>query len=285
MASSQPVPSITCHILETPEAFQQVADLEVAVWGVDARDIVPPALMRAHQANGGIVLGALHETGSSSRMVGMALAFPGQRGGERYLWSHMAGVDPAFQGGNIGFKLKQMQRRWALEQGWRQIRWSFDPLQRGNANFNLHRLGATASEYHVNFYGIMNDAINVNVPSDRLEAVWDLEDARVVRLASGEPPLSTPFYPAQREQTALMIGAAGEPVLQSVDAGDAIFLQIPPRITEMNHTKPELANAWRSAMRESFQTWFERGYIAVNFVDTTAANGFRNGAYCLIPNR
>jgi len=282
MTLSQLASSITYHVLETNEAFQQVADLEVAVWGVNARDIVPPALMRAHQANGGIVLGAIHETDTPPRMVGMALAFPGQRDGEHYLWSHMTGVDPAFQGDNIGFELKQMQRRWALENGWKQIRWSFDPLQRGNAHFNLHRLGATASEYHENFYGIMNDAINVNVPSDRLEAAWNLEDERVVRLAAGEPLLS-PALPAA--QVALIIGAHGEPIRQNTNTGTGQFLQIPSGMTEMGKSQPQRADAWRSAVRESFQTLFSRGYTTVDFIDLSIAEGLTGGAYYLISGR
>jgi predicted GNAT superfamily acetyltransferase len=54
------------------------------------------------------------------------------------------------------------------------IGWTFDPLQRGNANFNFNRLGVVVRAYHVNFYGEMNDDINSGLASDRFEAWWDV---------------------------------------------------------------------------------------------------------------
>ena len=53
-----------------------------------------------------------------------------------------------------------------------QIAWAFDPLQTGNAHFNLSRLGARAHSYIENMYGTRTDALNAGVPTDRLIVLW-----------------------------------------------------------------------------------------------------------------
>ena len=83
------------------------------------------------------------------------------------LHSHAAGVTAAGTGRGIGFALKQDQRAWALERGIGTVTWTYDPLVRRNAFFNLTRLGARPVEYVVDFYGEMTDAINTGQGSDR----------------------------------------------------------------------------------------------------------------------
>ncbi len=54
------------------------------------------------------------------------------------------------------------------------IAWAFDPLQAGNARFNLVKLGATCGRYLDDMYGPRTDTLNLGVPTDRLIAEWDL---------------------------------------------------------------------------------------------------------------
>jgi predicted GNAT superfamily acetyltransferase len=53
-----------------------------------------------------------------------------------------------------------------------RIVWTFDPLVRRNAHFNLARLGARATRYEVDFYGPVRDAINGDDDTDRLVVEW-----------------------------------------------------------------------------------------------------------------
>ena len=76
---------------------------------------------------------------------------------------------------------------WALARGLAQVSWTFDPLVRRNAYFNLAKLGARPRAYLVNFYGPMSDGINAGDDTDRLEAQWRLDDPRVFRASAGEP--------------------------------------------------------------------------------------------------
>ena len=94
--------------------------------------------------------------------------------------SHVTGVAANVRGRSVGFALKLHQRAWALGQGLTEVTWTFDPLVRRNAYFNLVKLGAKAREYLIDFYGDMDDAINVGQGSDRLLVGWDLASDAVV---------------------------------------------------------------------------------------------------------
>jgi predicted GNAT superfamily acetyltransferase/predicted GIY-YIG superfamily endonuclease len=250
------------RVLDNITDLEQVCDLEIAVWGVDPRDAVPAAAMHAMALNGGIVIGAY----DAKRIVGIALAFPARRGKKWMLWSHMAGVHPDYRGQGIGFGLKQTQRTWALEHGYDRISWTFDPLQRGNANFNLHLLGATANCYHVDFYGEMTDAINVGLPSDRLEVVWNLRDSRVKALAKGSdlPPMRSSENPFL-----LMRDSHNRPSSTNVQLSGQPFLlvEIPPSLSSLKHADPGLALEWRLALRQVLQSVFVNGYALMDFVE------------------
>lgn len=247
--------------LTTVAELEQVVEVEMAVWGLPPRDAVPVNIMRPMSAHGGHILGAF----DGERMVGMSVAFPARYHGRWVLWSHMAAVLPELQGQGIGVGIKLAQRTWALEHGYDEIRWTFDPLQRGNANFNLHLLGATASIYHVNYYGMMEDAINRDSASDRIEASWKLRDRRVKAIAEGKPPKS---IRSSQERVVILCDGASGPETMDIPAGAALlYAQVPRRSALSGDT----LQAWRTALRQTLQTAFERGYVAVDVAedDTT----------------
>ena len=140
-------------------------DLQKAVWRMQDVEVSSPHTLRAIVYSGGAVLGAVarrhshvvarrHNHGlAGEQLVGFCFGFGTLRDGEHWLWSHMAGVHPDFQGKGIGHQLKLAQREWALGQGYRWMAWTFDPMQAGNANFNFNRLGVTARRYSVDHYG------------------------------------------------------------------------------------------------------------------------------------
>ncbi len=68
------------------------------------------------------------------------------------------------------------QRQWCLERGvGRRFEWTTDPLVSRNGYFNLTKLGARASDYLINFYGVMTDGLNAGEESDRLLISWELD--------------------------------------------------------------------------------------------------------------
>jgi predicted GNAT superfamily acetyltransferase len=251
-----------CRPLRTPAEFEQVTDLEIAVWALNPRDAVPVDMFRASVHNGGLLAGAY----DGDRLIGFTFGFPVRRGNKWLLWSYSAGVHPDYQSRGVGFELKQFQRQWALNNGYPSIAWTFDPLQARNAYFNLHRLGAEANIYHVNFYGEMSDGLNVGLPSDRLEVVWPLTSLRSEALSVGNDVghsvllLETPKLLFQGTDYTFCTDDT------LMDNADACLVEIPTDIAAIKCSSPELALQWRLELRRTLQTAFTRGYKAVDVV-------------------
>ncbi|WP_344926005.1 hypothetical protein, partial [Streptosporangium carneum] len=156
-------------------------------------------MMRALSHTGNYVAGAYRQ----ERLVGASVAFLAAPAG-RVLHSHVTGavthtvthtvadtVTGAATGRGVGFALKQHQRAWALQRGLERVTWTYDPLVRRNAHFNLTKLGARPVEYLPSFYGAMDDVINAGDESDRLLVSWPLTAPHVLAAAAGAPA-STP---------------------------------------------------------------------------------------------
>jgi predicted GNAT superfamily acetyltransferase len=155
--------SLVANLTETQVALA----LCRRVWGADAvRDVDLYFVAATH----GGYFGVAH-LGEEPVGACFGLLSDGGRG----LHSHMTAVVPEHAGEGIGFGLKLHQRAWALENGIENITWTFDPLVRRNAWFNLVRLGAQVTGYEVNYYGALGDAINGNDESDRLMMRWPVK--------------------------------------------------------------------------------------------------------------
>lgn len=255
---------IKYRVVTGAEDLKEIVALQAVVWSMSVEDAVPDDLLHAVIHTGGVVVRADHD----GQMVGFAMAMVGRRGKERLLWSHMAGVIPAYQGKGIGFGLKQEQRKWARKHGYKKMAWTFDPLQRRNANFNLHRLKAVGSIYHVDFYGEMTDGINQGMPSDRLEAFWHLSAEPVIAAAKGHPPPhpTTDFPP----DAFLVAAAGGKPALNlpTTLSEPWYFIEIPYDVAALKRDDKPLALDWQLALRQAFALAFAQGYAAVDFVNT-----------------
>ena len=256
--------AITYHHLIDLEDFRAVVTLQRAIWGTDGFDPVPLHVFQAMTVRGAVLVGAQH----ADQMVGFAFAFPAREDGRLFLWSHIAGVHPDFQGRGIGFRLKQMQREWALANDYVEMGWTFDPMQRGNANFNVRLLGAISNNYKLNIYGMMTDTVNYGMQSDRLAVTWLLDDPRVARLAAGSPP------------QALVTSCPEECFLLRMDAqhtlhrndttsltAAAYFAEIPPDLNTLKATNRELAQAWQLALRDALQQAFAAGLWVVDLIE------------------
>lgn len=181
--------------------------------------------------------------------VGVCLGFLGIADGLT-LHSHIAGVTSAAAGRNVGRALKLDQRAWALERGVEVVTWTYDPLIRRNAYFNAARLGALPTEYLVDFYGDMDDAINAGQHTDRLAVSWLLAAPTVVDICAGRSPAAVAPEAASR----LVLDVAEvtqEPVLFAGAASDtARRVRIPTDIESMRHADRGLARRWRLAVRD-----------------------------------
>lgn len=119
-----------------------------------------------------------------AKPVGATLGFLGWSDGI-HLHSHMAAVVPWRRSGGVGYALKLFQRAVCLERDIVEMRWTFDPLIRRNAHFNLVKLGAEVVRFLPDFYGRLDDVITGSDRSDRFEVRWLLASDRVRAALAG----------------------------------------------------------------------------------------------------
>jgi len=155
-------------------------------WAMDAGTEITPNLLQAMIHSGAYLSGAFVD----GECVGAAFAFPATTGG-LHLHSHMTAVLDSFRDKGIGHALKVDQYKWAKQNNYKEITWTFDPLVARNAKLNVLKLGVDISAYYPNFYGDMPDELNAGDESDRVMASLKVVgDAPTPRTAISAPEKS-----------------------------------------------------------------------------------------------
>ena len=203
-----------------------IAELFDKVW--DVKSMVSPEIMTASLHNGGYGSVIYMGSGDTRRVVGAAFALvgralPGLIGPN--LHSHATGVLPEFVGMGIGEMIKRHQWHWAKENGFDSITWTFDPLVRRNAHFNLVKLGARVLGYHQNFYGELDDGINAGEQSDRVLVRWDV--------AGVDAPFGNSFVEPSKT---------------------AVVIETPVDIEQLRKTDRVQSDGWRARQRAAFES-------------------------------
>ena len=252
------VDGTTIRRAESIADYQACQVAQRMAWGItDDSYVVPLATMVGAQLHGGLVLGAFTPTGEA---LGLSFAFLGRIEGRLCLYSQLTGVVPGQQGRGLGGRLKAAQREFARAEGLDCLAWAFDPLQAGNAHFNLGRLGATASRFVEDMYGRRSDALNANAATDRLIAEWSTDPALVAGRV--EEAARLPRLIETRDRPVA--------VVEGMLSGPAVLLEIPADIAALRKEHPEQSEAWALAVRRAFQAAFATGYRAEGFVRETS---------------
>ncbi len=268
------------------DEFLAAEELQRSIWQMpDWRDAVPANLLITVYKNGGVTLGAF----DGDRLIGFVFSFIGsesQNGALKFKHcSHMLAVLPEYQSRKIGTRLKFAQRNTVLAQNIDLITWTYDPLQAGNANLNLVRLGAIARLYITDAYGEMTDGLNAGLASDRFQVEWWLNAPRVVECEAREPRPSewdTLVRSGAQQIFTVKTDKRGFPHIEGVSEArsDKILVEIPEHITTLKAEMPNLAREWRMRTREFFMCAFSLGYVANDFVFSDRENN-RRAAYVL----
>ncbi|MFB9518596.1 GNAT family N-acetyltransferase [Streptomyces cremeus] len=246
-----PASPLAVRELHELDDLEAVAALFERIWGSPpGGSPVSPEVMRAFSHSGNYVAGAYEE----DRLVGAAVGFFAAPAGEA-LHSHVTGALP---GRAAGLALKLHQRDWALARGLSRITWTYDPLVRRNAHFNLTKLGARPVEYLPRFYGDMADAINDGDESDRALISWDLT-------AGPAPATAAPAGAA----TALAVRGGRPAVARDLDAR-TLLVEVPADIEGLRRTDPGAAKEWRLALREVLGGLLADGARVTGFHDRAA---------------
>ncbi len=175
-------PPTQMRLLRTPEELGAVNGVLELTWG--SAGTMPVELLIAIAHSGGYVAAAYQHDddrrcidrtpGQASRPAGAAQP------------CHRPSSRPLRHGG-IGRIIKLHQRTWAIARELEWITWTFDPLVRRNAWFNIALLGAETDAYLPSFYGTMTDAINAGDESDRLPGRVGSVDANLPPRPETEP--------------------------------------------------------------------------------------------------
>jgi predicted GNAT superfamily acetyltransferase len=200
-------------------------------WAMDAGTEITPNLLQAMIHSGAYLSGAFID----GECVGAAFAFPATTGGP-HLHSHMTAVIDKFRDKGIGHALKVDQYKWAKQNNYKEITWTFDPLVARNAKLNILKLGVDISAYYPNFYGDMPDELNAGDESDRVMA-----SLKVV----GDAP---------RSRTAI-----------SAPDKSAVLIAIPSDIVAIRVKDIAENLRWRRLVRDEFVDVLARGGKVVGF--------------------
>jgi predicted GNAT superfamily acetyltransferase len=240
------------------------------IWEPDAgSSSVRPDLLRALTKAGNYASGAYDA--ASGELLGACVGFFGPPS-RAELHSHIAGVVPAGLGRSVGFALKVHQRAWCLRRDVRVIAWTYDPLIRRNAYFNLVKLGARPVEYLRNFYGVMDDAINGGTETDRMLVHWDLRSSAAVNASAGRPRAAS-FADERARGTVVALSDGGDglpapgPAVGSALTGGtgSLLVGVPADIEAMRLSDPARAAAWRTALRDVLSPLLDGGARVTGF--------------------
>jgi predicted GNAT superfamily acetyltransferase len=242
--------------LRDPAAHEAASELLARIWRADSPDqLLNARMMRALAYAGNYVVGGFR----GGILIGAAVAFFGID----HLHSHITGVDPAAQSRGAGYAIKLHQRAWALDRRIESVHWTFDPLVRRNAFFNLHKLGARAVAYLPDFYGPMTDGINAgDTTSDRLYIQWDVASPEAVAAAAGDTrEVDLEAVTAAGADVALGRDADGAPSPgKAVYDGRPVLVAVPLDVESLRGSDPERAVRWRREVREALVGALDAGY-------------------------
>ena len=245
--------------------LQLAIDLEKQTWGADDKDVTPLTLAIAMRAAGAIWLGAF----DANRMVGFAFAIPSLEHGQPNYHSHMLGVEPAYRGSGIGYRLKLAQRQRVLALGIREITWTFDPLRARNAHLNFSCLGVVSNDYRTDFYGPSTSSPLHRNGTDRLWVRWQVTDTRVDARIRGRDSRAETLDTLKHLEPLVSFNGDGRPAmsdLQQALSRQRIAIEIPGDMDRIEAEDETLARKWRLATRQAFTESLRSGFVITEFV-------------------
>jgi len=261
----------TIRDLENYEEMWAVHKLQQQIWGLDDPTVglYPPVINTAAK-NGGVVLGAFDD--NTGQMVGFLFSFLGREpGGPLKLCSQAMGILKEWRRYGIGEAMKQQQRRRALAQGLPLITWTYDPLEGPNAHLNLHKLKAISRQYLRDIYGSNFGVLNAGLPSDRLLVEWWIKGPRLENARAESQPEGANIFS--------LAGRGPEKRVEQVNLAleaEILSLEIPADIHPVKAANMALALDWRLKVREAFEHYFNKGYLAVDFISSIEQGERRN---------
>jgi predicted GNAT superfamily acetyltransferase len=253
---------VTLRPLQGQADFAACVDLQLATWGRDFQEAVPPSILKISQRVGGVAAGAFSPDG---RLLGFVYGQSGVRpradreAPELVHWSHMLAVSPEARDRGLGTRLKLYQRELLLQLEVDVVEWTFDPLEARNAHLNLNRLGAEVAEYVVDMYaGEMGSELARGIGTDRFIVAWRIGDARVRAMLDAGSAAERTAGPATFSTAPLI--TPGRHDDGELPQAARVRVEIPADVQALKAEQPERAWQWRLLTRRALRGYLARGY-------------------------
>ncbi len=226
---------VEIRTLHTADEMVALAEVFTQVWG-SSKPLVTIEILMAISHAGGYVSAAYDSGAGDERMLGASVAILARHDDRPALHSHITGLLPGARRSGHGRAMTLPQRSRAAANVFDCITWTFDPLVRRNAWFNIAVLGVEVHEFLPSFYGTMHDSINAGGDSDRLLVAW--------------PTAST-------ESTETPVAEA--------DTANALLIPTPEDIVLLRRTDPTAAATWRDTTCHALRDALDRGDRVIGF--------------------
>ncbi|MCX6434647.1 MAG: hypothetical protein NTY21_00890, partial [Actinobacteria bacterium] len=146
------------------------------------------------------------------------------------------------------------QKTWALDRGYDEITWTFDPLVRRNGKLNITKLGVQVHDYFPDFYGDLPDALNAGDPTDRCMARWALKGTHVAETNSEGIPVALENVGGNPKENA-----------HSEKNVHKVLCYLPEDIIEIRSKDPIISLKWRMALRNQLHPRLSSGWNISGF--------------------
>lgn len=284
--------AIVIRDLSTQAEYTAAEAIQRTTWGMSDLDIIPGHALHAMQHSGSALLGAF----DGQELVGFVFGIlatheiPGRidpvAAARLKMYSVIAGVLPAYQAQDVGYRLKMAQRDFCLRIGVRLITWTYDPLESLNARFNIGKLGAVCHNYLRHFHGDMS-GLNAGLQTDRFEVEWWVTSHRAEARATRKwRPLRLAGLLAGgallvNEATCDAAGLPAPPLNYVSRPSNLMLVEIPANFQAIKRQDLALAQRWRAHTRDIFEALFESGFLVTDFVSHEDEAGRPRSYYLL----
>jgi chorismate synthase len=247
--------------------FQECIRLQREIWGLEPENSMSPLTINnlaMPNPEVGVVLGGYVR----GEMVGLQVLIPTTKPG--LIFGHLFGLSAPYRDSGLGYKFHLGMIAYLKSKGFKQVSWTFDPLEGRNAHSYLNKLGGTVSHYIVNHYAEYCERFK-GMPQDRFLFNLNLNQKPPAKVPGKQLKLALVQYPIATKAY--------------MPNSDTVLVKIPGNLQKLRKEHPPLALEYRMETRELFMEYINRRGMMVDRLYTGRINQERCNYYRLRKKR